>query len=59
MLVVPCLGRRGGLAMLWKEEVDLNIQTYNQNHINTLILTKQNVLEDYWFLWETRRTFEA
>ena len=43
MLVVPCLGRRGGLAMLWKEEVDLNIQTYNQNHINALILTKQNM----------------
>ena len=43
MLVVPCLGWRGGLAMLWKEEVDLNIQTYNQNHIDTLILTKQNM----------------
>ena len=43
MLVVACLGRRGGLAMLWKEEVDLNIQTYNQNHIDALILTKQNM----------------
>ena len=43
MLVIPCSGRRGGLAMLWKEEVDLNIQTYNQNHINALILTKQHM----------------
>ena len=43
MLAVPCLGRRGGLAMLWKDEVDLNIQTYNQNNIDALILTKQNM----------------
>ena len=43
MLAVPCLGRRGGLAKLWKEEVDLNIQTYNQNHIDALIRTKQNM----------------
>ena len=25
MLAVPCLGRRGGLAMLWKADVDLHI----------------------------------
>ena len=29
MLAIPCLGRKEGLAMLWKEvEVDLHIQTY-------------------------------
>ena len=40
MLAVPCLGRRGGLAMLWKEEeVNLHIQTYTQNHIDALVLT--------------------
>ena len=39
MLVVPCLERRGGLAMLWKADVDLHIQTYTQNHIDELILT--------------------
>ena len=38
MLAVSCLGRRGGLAMLWKAEVDLHIQTYTQNHIDALIL---------------------
>ena len=43
MLAIPCLGRRGGLAMLWKDKVDLNIQTYNQNNIDALILTKQNM----------------
>ena len=25
MLAGPCLGRRGGLAMLWKKDVDLHI----------------------------------
>lgn len=40
MLAVPCLGRRGGLALLWKEEeVNLHIQTYTQNHIDALVLT--------------------
>ena len=40
MLAVPCLGRKGGLAMLWtKAKVDLHIQTYTQNHIDALILT--------------------
>ena len=40
MLAVPCLGKRGGLTMLWKEEeVNLHIQTYTQNHIDALVLT--------------------
>ena len=42
MLAVPCLERRGGLAMLWKNEVDLHIQTYTQNHIDALIMSNQN-----------------
>ena len=41
MLAVPCLGRRGGLAMLWRNEVDLHIQTYTQNH-DALIMANQN-----------------
>ena len=41
MLAVPCLGRRGRLAMLWKAEVDLHIQTYTQNHIDALILNNE------------------
>ena len=40
MLAVPCLGRKRGLVMLWKEaEVDLKIETYTQDHIDALILT--------------------
>lgn len=30
MLAVPSIQRSGGLAMLWKEEVNLHIQTYDQ-----------------------------
>ena len=38
MLAVPCVRRVGGLAMLWKSEVLLDIQTYSLNHIDTHIL---------------------
>ena len=34
MFVVPSVCRSGGLALLWKEEVDLHIQTYSP-HIQT------------------------
>ena len=30
MLAVPSIQKSGGLAMLWKEEVNLHIQTYDQ-----------------------------
>ena len=29
MLIIPSEQRRGGLALLWKEDVDLHIQTYS------------------------------
>lgn len=38
MLAVPCIRRAGGLAMLWKVRVDLHVQTYSQNHIDTHIM---------------------
>ena len=34
MLVIPCVHRAGGLAMLWKDDVDLHVQTYSLNHID-------------------------
>lgn len=41
-LVVPCDrswgGSRGGLAMLWKDEINLHIQTYSPHHIDAIIL---------------------
>ena len=42
MLVVLCIRRAGGLAMLWKEEVSLDIQTYSSNHIDAHIMTDPN-----------------
>ena len=39
MLVIPCIRRVGGLAMLWKEQVDLHVQNYTQNHIDAHIRT--------------------
>ena len=29
MLAVQCVRRAGGLAMLWKDDVDLHVQTYS------------------------------
>ena len=39
LVAVPCLRRWGGLAMLWKVDVDLHIQTYTQNHIDAIIFS--------------------
>ncbi|XP_075665634.1 uncharacterized protein LOC142635339 [Castanea sativa] len=42
LLVVPCVRRADGLAMLWKDEVRLDVQTYCLNHIDAHILTDPN-----------------
>ena len=36
-LIVPRKGRGGGLAMLWKREVTLEIMGYSRNHIDAII----------------------
>ncbi|GMY13846.1 reverse transcriptase domain-containing protein [Fagus crenata] len=36
-LIVPNFGRSGGVALMWKEEVDLVIQNYSLFHINAYI----------------------
>lgn len=41
MVVIPSVRRRGGLALLWIEDVDLHVQTYSPNHMDALI-TKDN-----------------
>ena len=28
-LIIPCVGRKGGLALLWTREVDLEIKSYS------------------------------
>lgn len=41
MIVVDCVGegrsRRGGLALLWKEEWCVDVKTYSKNHIDVMI----------------------
>ena len=44
MLIVPSEQRRGGLALLWKEDVDLHIQIYSPNHIDALTLNGSDPL---------------
>ena len=34
MIAVLCVRRAGGLAVLWKANVELHVQTYSQNHID-------------------------
>ena len=36
-LIIPYVGRKGGLALLWAREVDLEIKSYFQNHIDAII----------------------
>ena len=37
IFVVPRINRGGGLALLWREEISLDIQTYSDNHIDAFI----------------------
>ena len=39
MFVVPSIRWSGGLALLWKEGIDLHIQTCTLQNIDALILT--------------------
>ena len=44
MLVVSCESRRGGLALLWKEEdVTIITQTYSPNHIDVRVHTNDSM----------------
>ena len=43
-LIVPRKGRGGGLALLWKREVDLEIMGYSRNHIDAIVSDQSQVL---------------
>ena len=36
-LIIPSEGKNGDLAMLWKEGITVEVQTYSQTHINALV----------------------
>jgi hypothetical protein len=46
MFVVDCIGRNCGLALLWDEDVTLDIQNHRQCHINGVV--KLGMLGDQW-----------
>ena len=40
MLAMSCNGRRGGLALLWRADVNVDTKTYSPNHIDVSIHTQ-------------------
>ena len=47
IFVVPCVNMAGGLALLWREEINLDIQTYSDCHIDAFI---NHGVDDAWRL---------
>ena len=41
-LIVPSRGRSGGLALLWSTEVNLEIKSYSQYHIDAIVTEQDN-----------------
>lgn len=39
LFVVNCLGQSGGLALLWKNTIELDIKGYSRNHIDSEVCT--------------------
>ena len=36
-MVIPCKGRSGGLALLWKKELKVDVQSYSDSHIDAIV----------------------
>ena len=36
-VAVECMGRAGGLALLWMDEVKVDVQSFSKNHIDAII----------------------
>lgn len=46
MFIVDCMGRSGGLALLWGDKVHMEIQNFSQCHINGLVKNSEG--EEPW-----------
>ncbi|XP_075660563.1 uncharacterized protein LOC142630448 [Castanea sativa] len=44
-LIIPSYGRSGGLALLWKKEIKVDVQSYSERHVDAIIF------EDSGFKW--------
>lgn len=42
LFVVESIGKSGGLALLWGEDENVEIQNFSQNHINVVVKTSSN-----------------
>ena len=62
-LCVPCVGRSGGLALIWNREVDIEIKSFSKNHIDAVV--KEQGSNSCWRLTgfyghpETHRRYES
>ena len=45
LFVVPRINREGGLVLFWKNSIDVNIETFSKNHIDSIINKGK---EDAW-----------
>ena len=45
MFVVPCVNWGGGLALFWKNSIDVIVETFSKNHIDSIINKGK---EDAW-----------
>jgi hypothetical protein len=50
LFVVDSVGKSGGLALFWEEDVIIDIQNYSQRHINGII-QNQNYATPWKFTW--------
>jgi exonuclease III len=37
LFVVECIGKSGGLALLWNDEINVEIQNFSRHHINAKV----------------------
>ena len=62
-LIVPCVGRKGGLALLWTREIDLEIKSFSHNHIDAMINDAEKSfkwrLTGFYGHSETHRRYES
>jgi exonuclease III len=42
VFVVDCVGKSGGLALMWSDDIQVDIQNYSRRHINAVVKTEMN-----------------
>lgn len=56
MFVVDCQGHVGGIMMLWRNKDEVNLQTYNNNHVDVIVTVHDwNQYRLTWLYMEPNR----